>query len=111
MVLLVKSPDLIEKFVTTSSSSTYKIKFLSWLGNNQKVMYLKDGLYVKGVMEWNLDEHNWRFSQCHQNGVEIFGIILPNFSQEFQKYIDDGSIIPGWHSGKNFRVSAPCIGN
>jgi len=96
------SPDLLEKFVTTFSSSTSKIKFQFWMGNNQKVMYLRDGLHVKGVLEWSLDEHNWHFSQCCQNGVEIFGIILPNFCHDFQKYINDGSIIPGWHSGKSF---------
>jgi len=65
-------------------------------------MYLRDGLYIKGVMEWSLDEHNWRFSQHCRNCVEIFGIVLPNFCQDFQKYINDGSIIPGWHSGKSF---------
>jgi hypothetical protein len=89
------SPALLEKFVTTSSSSTSKIKFPSWLGNNQKVMYLRDGLYVKGVMELSLDEHNWRFCQCCRNGVKNFVIVLPNFCDDFQKYINDGSIIPG----------------
>jgi hypothetical protein len=33
-----------------------------------------------------------------KNGTELFGILLPNFCNEFQKYIDDGTIL----SGKNF---------
>jgi hypothetical protein len=100
------SPDTLGQFVTTPSSSNHKIRFPSGLGNNQKVMFLKDGLYVKGVMEWSLDENNWRFSQCHKNGVELFGVTLPNFCQDFQKYIDDdGSIIPGWQSGHTFTIA------
>jgi hypothetical protein len=37
--------------------------------------------------------------------VELSGTVLPNFCQEFQQYIDDGSIIPGWPSGKNFTLA------
>jgi len=96
------SPDLMEQLVTTSSPTTNRIKFPSWLGNNQKVMYLKDGIYVKRLMEWSLDETSWRFSHRQKNGTELFGILLPNFCHEFQKYIDDGTILPGWHSGKKF---------
>jgi hypothetical protein len=99
------SPDLLEQFVTTPSSSNCKIRSPSWLGNNQKVMFLKDGLYVKGVMEWSLDENSWRFSQCRRNGVELFGIVLPSFCHDFRKYINDGTIIPGWQSGKTFTLA------
>lgn len=45
------SPNVIEQFVIFSPSSTKKIRFLTWLGNNQKVMFLHNGLYVKGIME------------------------------------------------------------
>jgi hypothetical protein len=33
-------------------------------------------------------------------------IPLPNFSQSFQKYIDDGTLIPGWYKGggENFLI-------
>jgi hypothetical protein len=99
------SPDLLEQFITTPSSSNYKIRFPSWLGNNQKVMFLKDGLYVKGVMEWSLDENTWRFSHHCKNTVEIFGIALPDFCQDFRKYIDDSTILPGWQSGKTFSIA------
>jgi hypothetical protein len=47
----------------------------------------------------------WRFSQRRKNGVELFGVDLPNFCQDFQKYIDGGSLVPGWHSGKSFLVA------
>jgi hypothetical protein len=36
---------------------------------------------------------------------ETFGVTLQNFCQDFQKYIDDGTIIPGWNSGKSFTVA------
>jgi hypothetical protein len=37
--------------------------------------------------------------------VELLGIDLPDFCQTFQKYIDDGTLIPGWHWGQNFRLA------
>jgi hypothetical protein len=57
-------------------------------------MYLHKGIYKKGYMEWDLDRTIWRFSQHHKNGIEIFGINLPNFCQHFQQFIDDGTLIP-----------------
>jgi len=95
----------MDDFVTTTSISNNKIKFPSWLGNHQKVMYNHNGTYIKGVMEWCLDNNTWRFSHRRKNGSEIFGVTLPNFCLDFQKYIDDGSIIPGWHSGKTFTIT------
>lgn len=68
-------------------------------------MYLSQGVYLKGTMDWNLDTNMWHFSQCHKNGTELFGVDLPNFCNDFQKYIDDGMLIPGWHSGKSFSVA------
>jgi hypothetical protein len=100
------SPDAMDEFVTTTSISTNKIRFPSWLGNYQKVLYLHNGTYTKGVMEWCLDNNTWRFSHQRKNGSEIFGVTLPNFCLDFQKYIDDGSIIPGWHSGKTFTITS-----
>jgi hypothetical protein len=99
------SPDVMNDIVTTPVTSPSKVRFLSWLGNNQKVMYLSQGTYVKGIMEWNLDKLLRHFSQRWKNGVEIFGVDLPNFCQDFQKYIEDGSLVPGWHSGKSFLVA------
>jgi hypothetical protein len=96
------SPDSMEMFVNSRGSGNSTIRFPSWLGNNQRVMYLHEGTYIKGVMEWNLDDHVWRFSQHRKNGSELFGVVLPNFAQDFQRYIVDGSLIPGWHTGKNF---------
>jgi hypothetical protein len=99
------SPDVLEILVTLAPTGNNKIRFPSWLRNHQKVMYLHEGLYVKGVIEWCLNNHSWRFSQRRKNGSEIFGVTLPQFCQDFQKYIDDGTIIPGWHSGKTFTVA------
>jgi hypothetical protein len=99
------SPDVLETFVTPTKGNTHKIRFPSWLGNHQKVMYLHEGIYVKGVMEWCLDTNLWHFSQRCKNGSETFGVILSNFCQDFQKYIDDGTIVPGWHSGKTFNLA------
>jgi hypothetical protein len=53
-------------------------------------------------MAWDIDNSQWRFTQCKKNGVEIFGVILPNFHQDFHRFIDDGTLVPGWPSGKCF---------
>jgi len=99
------SPDFMDKIQAVESSNKNGFTFPSWLGHSQKVMYLHNGTYVKGNMEWDLDNSTWHFSLCWCNGVEIFGINLPDFCQNFQKYIDDGSIIPGWHGGSNFTLA------
>lgn len=92
------SPDFMDAIVSIPADKQ-SFTFPSWLGESQKVMYLHNGTYIKGVMEWDLDTSTWRFSQCRHNGVEIFGIMLPDFCQNFQKFIDDGTLIPGWHGG------------
>jgi hypothetical protein len=46
-----------------------------------------------------------RFSQWRHNRMEIFGTDLPDFCQNFQQYIDDGTIVPGWHGNQNFRFA------
>lgn len=46
------TPDFVSTIVTTTSLDTNKIFFPSWLGNLQKGMYLYDGVYRKGVVEW-----------------------------------------------------------
>jgi Reverse transcriptase (RNA-dependent DNA polymerase) len=68
-------------------------------------MYLRDGVYIKGTMVFNLDTSSWRFSQCRRNGTEIWGTDLPQLSRDFQLYIDDGLIIPGWHNNSYFLQS------
>lgn len=70
-----------------------------------KVMFLYDGTYKKGMMEWDLDNSTWRFSQIHCKGTELFGLSLPEFCQTFQKYIDDGTIVCGWYGGMNFHLA------
>jgi hypothetical protein len=44
-----------------NSSSASTIQFPSWLQASQKGMFLKDGVYIKGIMEYDLDSK--RFSQ------------------------------------------------
>jgi hypothetical protein len=60
-------------------------------------MFLHNGSYVKGFMEWDLDNSSWRFSQRRHNGTELLGIDLPDFCQNFQKYIialsQDGTVV------------------
>lgn len=99
------SLDFLASIVDSPSSTSNKIRFPTWLGNSQKVMYLKDGVYVKGHMEWDIDNSIWRFSQRRRNGTELFGVTLPNFCLSFQRYIDDGTLLPGWHGGKNFYLA------
>ena len=53
------SPDAMDDFVNTTLPSTKKIRFPSWLGNHQKVIYLHNGRYTKGLMEWCLDNNTW----------------------------------------------------
>jgi hypothetical protein len=69
------SYDLMEDIVSPTSSSL-TISFPSWMGNNQKVMYLHDGSYIKGIMEYNVDHSQWRFSQRKRNGDELWGTPL-----------------------------------
>ncbi len=68
-------------------------------------MFLYDGTYKKGMMEWDLDNSTWRFSQIHCKGTELFGLSLPEFCQTFRKYIDDGTIVCGWYGGMNFHLA------
>ena len=74
----------------------------TWLGCMKKVMFLQAGEYVKGYMQFNAPRKMWRFSQQRRNGEETWGVDLPDFVHSFQGYIDDGSIIPGWHSSTKF---------
>jgi hypothetical protein len=99
------SPDYLATIVNDNHNPQNKICFPTWLGNSQKVTYCHDGTYIKGYMEWDLDNHTWRFSQRRKNGTELFGVTLPDFCISFQKYIDDGTILPGWHGGNNFRIA------
>jgi hypothetical protein len=107
------SPLMMEDIVAPyyRETNTSSIQFPSWMRESQKVMFLKDGIYIKGIMEYDLDKTTWRFSQQRRNGVELWGVSLPNFAQNFQKYIDDGSIIPGWHKKGRFQPSHVSLGN
>jgi hypothetical protein len=99
------SPEILESIVKDTLTIPKKNYFPSWLGNGQKVMYLDEGIYKKGIMEWDTNTLSWRFSQHRHNGIDIFGVSLPNFSQSFQQYIDDGTLVPGWHKGANFSLA------
>jgi len=99
------SPDFMDVIHVLESSNNHGFTFPSWLGYSQKVMYLHNGTYLKGHMEWDLDNSTWRFSQCRHNGIEIFGVTLPDFCQSFQRYINDGTLVPGWHGGTNFQIA------
>jgi hypothetical protein len=49
------SPDYLALIVNEYSSSSNKICLPSWLGNSRKVVHLQNGTYLKGIMEWDLD--------------------------------------------------------
>jgi hypothetical protein len=72
----------------------------AWLGSNQKVMYLRNGEYIKGFMEYDLDHKCWRCIQKRRNGTESWGVDIPFLLRDFQLLIDDGTLLPGWHSSK-----------
>jgi hypothetical protein len=93
------SPKIWSSMVKTFPNDNNKICFPSWLRNQQKVMYLHEGIYKKRITEWDLDTLTWRFSQHHRNETELIGVSLPNFCQLFQQYIDDGTLMPGWQGG------------
>jgi hypothetical protein len=44
------SPDILASMVKTPIEDTNKSHFPSWLGNGQKVMYLHEGTYIKGLI-------------------------------------------------------------
>jgi hypothetical protein len=92
--------DSIVDVTSSTSKQTYTIP--KWLQAQQRVMFLRDGQYFKGIMEFNLDSKSWQVAHRRRNGDEIWSMLLPNFLQDFQKYIDDGLIIPGWHQNSNF---------
>jgi hypothetical protein len=98
------SPDFLSSIVVDPPSNGH-FQFPTWLGQSQKVMFLHNGEYLKGIMVWDLDNLSWRFSQRHWNGQEIFGIPLPDFHSSHQQLIEDGTIIPGWRQGQNFRLA------
>ena len=65
--------------VDSSHVSNHKLCFPSWMGASQKVMYLHEGIYLKGIMEYDLDEKVWRFSQKKRNDTEIWGVRRTKF--------------------------------
>jgi hypothetical protein len=70
------SHDAMEDIVIPPTSSSTHSSFPSWMSNNQKDMYLRDGVYLKGIMEYDLDHSTWRFSQWKHNGDELWGITI-----------------------------------
>jgi hypothetical protein len=97
------SPYILDSVVVDRPSAPSNvISFPQWMGNLQKVMYLKNGSYLKGVMEFDLDSSKWRFSQRRRNGTELWGVDIPALARDYQKYVDDGILIPGWHNHSYF---------
>jgi hypothetical protein len=80
------SPLMMEDIVAPyhRETNTSSIQFPSWMRESQKVMFLKDGVYIKGIMEYDLDKTTWRFSQQRRNGVELWGVSLPNLHKIFR---------------------------
>jgi len=98
--------DLMEDIVIPPIPSSTQISFPSWMSNNQKVMYLHNGTYITGIMEYDLDHSTWHFLQRKWNSDELQGTNIPNLAQDFQLYIDDGTLIPGWHNKTYFLQSS-----
>ncbi len=57
------SHKFLESIVTDSISASSKIRFPTWLGNTQMVVFMHEGIYKKGLMEWDLDKSVWHFTQ------------------------------------------------
>jgi hypothetical protein len=57
-------------------------------------------------MAYDLDHSTWHLLQRKQNGDELWGTNIPNLAQDFQLYIDDGTLIPGWHNKTYFLQSS-----
>jgi len=73
----------------------------SWIGNDKKVTFLHAGEYHKGFLEFT-DTHSWRFSCRRRNGIEKWGVTLPELTRHFQSFVDDGTLIPGWQQANHF---------
>jgi hypothetical protein len=92
------SPDFLASIVNDYSSESYRINFPSWLGNSQKVLFLHDGVYKKGLMEWDLDNSVWRFSQRRRNDTEFFGSVLPVSASDLKCRIPPRSLTKALYS-------------
>jgi Reverse transcriptase (RNA-dependent DNA polymerase) len=73
----------------------------SWIGHDQKVTYLHGGEYHKGFLEFT-NLRTWRFSCRQRNGIEKWGVELPNLTKHFQNLLDDGTLVPGWQKTTSF---------
>lgn len=110
------SPRRMDDIVDFRSPSEPIFSLPSWLGSNQRVMCLHDGVYKKGFMDFDLDQKIWRFIQRRRNGTELWSKSFPNLVRDFQLLVDDGSLLPGWHAqnstllrGSASRVSATTL--
>jgi hypothetical protein len=73
----------------------------TWIGQEKKVSLLHAGEYHKGFLEYT-DSNTWRFSCRCRNGVEKWGVKLPELTRHFQSFIDEGTLIPGWQRANRF---------
>ena len=95
-------PSLMGELVDYCLASPSVTSIHPWLGTQQKVMYLCDGEYLKGIMKF-VDTHSvWQFSQQWQNGEETWGVDLPYYVSMFLGYIVNGILVSGWHTSTEF---------
>ena len=95
------SPFLMDDIVDCHDSPSSS-PLPNWIGHKTKVMYLRDGEYNKGYMIFDQKHCCWRFSSQRRNGVELWGVDLHDLVQSCQQYIDDGILLPGWHTTTKF---------
>ena len=95
-------PTIMDDIVDCHLHSSPTLSLSTWLGCKKKVMFLQAGEYMKGYMQFDALQKMWCFSQQQRKGEETWGVNLPDFIHSFQGYIDDGPIIPGWHSSTKF---------
>ena len=102
-VIRVSAPDMNDIIAPTTDSRDGKdtapppLLVPSWIANDEKVMVRFNGKWNKGYLE--LSKNNqWRFSARHRNGIERWGVDLPDLHVHFQSLINQHTIVPGWHS-------------
>ena len=103
-------PHLTQPLSTSHSGGSVGL-LPRWIGQDQKVMFSKDGKHYKCYLDC-IEDVGWHVSHRCRNGTERWGVDLPNLVETFQSFVDDGSLIPGWQRpstwmlGKASHVSA-----
>ena len=74
-------------------------------------MFSKDDKHHKCCLDC-IEDIGWRISHHCHNDTECWRVDLPNLVENFQSFVDDGSLIPGWQRpttwllGKASHISA-----